>query len=166
MVRHRSPWIEHIFSLSGVKGWSCQSFSQRLWKLRFYEQPQETSFLPLNAEAIMAAAHPTPLSTVIAPVGQLSWQAPHSIQFSGCARLTTPLFRAKTAWRQTALHILQLLHNSWLNLSVFVKYALNIFSLQTRVLIVLWLKLIYLHPTSMPWWECIYTSPVLLQFVR
>jgi hypothetical protein len=33
--------------------------------------PHVTSFLPVRAARIMAAAHPTPLSTVIAEAGQL-----------------------------------------------------------------------------------------------
>jgi len=39
--------------------------------------------LPVKAALNMAAAQPTPLSTVIAPVGQFSAQAPHSMHSDG-----------------------------------------------------------------------------------
>ena len=48
------------------------------WRVRPHEGPetayvpQLTSCLPVSAAAIMAAAHPTPLSTMIASVGQFS----------------------------------------------------------------------------------------------
>jgi len=67
----------------------------------------------------MAAAHPTPLSTVIAPAGQLSWQAPHSMQASARTSLATSSSGANTECGQTMLHIPQLLHNSGSYDSVF-----------------------------------------------
>jgi hypothetical protein len=85
-----------------------------------YQQPQEASFLPVRAAYIIAAAHPTPLSTFTAPVGQLSWHAPHSIQLPGRTRDTTPFALSKTACGQTAEQNLQLLHNSRLNCRVLV----------------------------------------------
>jgi hypothetical protein len=69
-----------------------------------------TSRRPRNALAIMAAAQPTPLSTVIAPVGQLSWQAPHSMHASGRTNWATAPFGAKTPCGQTMLHMPQLMH--------------------------------------------------------
>jgi hypothetical protein len=65
---------------------------------------------PRRAALIMAAAQPTPLSTVIAPVGQLSWQAPHSMHASGRTRSATAPSGAKTPCGQTMLHMPQLMH--------------------------------------------------------
>jgi hypothetical protein len=96
----------------------------------FYEQvpshPQETSFCPLTAANIIAEAHPTPLSTFIAFVGQLSWQAPHSIHacgFTNCATFPSGL---NTLWGHTVLHMPQFMHNSGSYSSVFETYELNI----------------------------------------
>jgi hypothetical protein len=72
--------------------------------------PQVGSFWPVRAARIMAAAHPTPLSTVIAPVGQLSWQAPHSMHASGRTSWARRLFMANTAWGQTMTHSSQPIH--------------------------------------------------------
>ena len=101
-------------------------FSVELIKKINQLQPHEHvgSFSPFKAARIIAVAHPTPLLTKIAPVGQFNWQAPHSMHRCGAAKLTKLLFRSKTAWGQTVVHILQLLHNSVLNLSVFTEYAL------------------------------------------
>jgi hypothetical protein len=73
--------------------------------------PQVISFCPLTAASIIADAHPTPLSTFIAFVGQLSWQAPHSIHapgFTNCATFPSGL---NTPWGHTVLHMPQLMHN-------------------------------------------------------
>jgi hypothetical protein len=67
---------------------------------------------PRKAAPIMAAAHPTPLSTEMANVGQLRWQAPHSIHASGFARWAALSPGAKTAWGQTVEHIPQLMQLS------------------------------------------------------
>src|SRR5512136_2836606 len=74
----------------------------------------------------MAAAHPTPLSTVMAPVGQLSWQAPHSMHAVGWTSWTALPSGANTPCGHTAMHIPQLAHNSGSYLSVLVVYELNI----------------------------------------
>jgi len=71
---------------------------------------------------IIAAAQPTPLSTFSAPVGQLSWHAPHSMQASArtiCTRRVPRTPGANTPWGHTALHIPQLMHASALNSNVF-----------------------------------------------
>lgn len=52
----------------------------------------------------MAAAQPTPLFTVMAPVGQLSWQAPHSMQAFGATSCATRSGCAKTRCGQTMVH--------------------------------------------------------------
>ncbi len=72
----------------------------------------------------MAAAHPTPLSTAMAAVGQLSWQAPHSIQASGRASWATRSFIANTPCGQTAAHISQPMQRSGSYRSVFTGEAL------------------------------------------
>lgn len=45
--------------------------------------PQVGSDFPVNDAHIIAAAQPTPLSTLIAPAGQFIRHAPHSIQHEG-----------------------------------------------------------------------------------
>ena len=87
--------------------------------------PHVASFLPVRAAWIIAAAHPTPLSTVIASVGQLSWQAPHSIHASGRTSLAKRPFIAKTPCGQTMLHIAQPVHSSWSYCSVLSADTLN-----------------------------------------
>jgi len=88
--------------------------------------PQVISFSPLTAASIIADAHPTPLSTFIAFVGQLSWQAPHSIQAFGFANLATLPPGLNTLWGHTMLHMPQLMHNSGSYSRVFERYELNI----------------------------------------
>jgi hypothetical protein len=71
---------------------------------------------------IIAAAHPTPLSTFSAPVGQLSWHALHSMQASArtiCTRRAPRAPGANTPCGHTALHIPQLIHAAALKVSVF-----------------------------------------------
>jgi len=41
------------------------------------------SLFPRNAARIIASAQPVPLSTQMAPLGQLFWQAPHSMHLAG-----------------------------------------------------------------------------------
>jgi len=67
----------------------------------------------------MAQAQPTPLSTSIAPAGQLRMQAPHSMQASGLTSLAASSPAAKTPCGQTALHIPQLVQSSGWYWSVF-----------------------------------------------
>jgi len=85
-------------------------------------KPQHVvTFSPRNAALIIAAAHPTPLSTNSAPVGQLTIHAPHSIQASArtiCTRRISRAPGANTLWGQTALHIPQLMQASALNANV------------------------------------------------
>ena len=59
----------------------------------------------------MAAAHPTPACTWIAPGSQLSMQAPHSIQAGRLTIRATVSPGSKTPWGQTMLHNPQLVHN-------------------------------------------------------
>jgi hypothetical protein len=61
-----------------------------------HEQGQVGSFFFVTACHIIAAAQPTPLSTVTASKGQLSWQAPHSMHAAGLVSITSPLLWAKT----------------------------------------------------------------------
>lgn len=68
--------------------------------------------LPLSAAEIIAFAQPTPLSTLIAPTGQLSAQAPHSMHDEGEIRSAAFSPGVKTPWGQTVLHIPQLMHRS------------------------------------------------------
>lgn len=71
-------------------GTQCERPSEDLSRVAYFSEeqqgelsePQTGSFFPLSAALIMAAAHPTPLSTVMASTGQLSWQAPHSMHAS------------------------------------------------------------------------------------
>jgi hypothetical protein len=44
--------------------------------------PQLTSFLPLIAALIIAAAHPTPLYTLMSEAVQFNWHALHSMKIS------------------------------------------------------------------------------------
>jgi hypothetical protein len=88
--------------------------------------PQLTSFCPLTAASIIADAHPTPLSTFIASVGQLSWQAPHSIHAFGFTNRAVFPSGLNTPWGHTVLHIPQLMHNSGSYFKVFETYELNI----------------------------------------
>jgi hypothetical protein len=74
--------------------------------------PQAASFPLVKAARIMAAAHPTPLSTVMAPAGQLSWQAPHSMQAAWRMSRAARRPGANTPCGQTMLHIPQLVHRS------------------------------------------------------
>jgi len=80
--------------------------------------PHETSFLPMSAERIIAVAHPTPLLTVTAPAGQLSWQAPHSMQASCLTIWTLPFPGANTPWGQTSRHAPQFTQSDGLNFNV------------------------------------------------
>ena len=93
--------------------------------------PRVASFLPVRAAWIIAAAHPTPLSTVTASVGQLSWQAPHSIHASGRTSLAKRPFIANTPCGQTMLHIAQPVHSSWSYRSVLSADTLNMMILPT-----------------------------------
>jgi len=68
--------------------------------------------LPRRAALIIAQAHPTPLSTSMACVGQFRAQAPHSMQPDGFASWACFSPSAKTAWGQTWVHRLQLMHRS------------------------------------------------------
>jgi hypothetical protein len=77
--------------------------------------PHVASFLPVRAARIMAAAHPTPLSTVIAATGQLRWQAPHSMHESRRTNWAMLSSGAKTPCGQTMLHIPQLMHRAGSN---------------------------------------------------
>jgi|SaaInlV_120m_DNA_4_1040238.scaffolds.fasta_scaffold00004_86 hypothetical protein len=67
----------------------------------------------------MAAAHPTPLSTAIAPSLQFNRQAPHSIQATGLSKWAFLFIMVNTAWGQTMVHSRHPLHNSGLYVSVF-----------------------------------------------
>jgi hypothetical protein len=89
-------------------------------------QPQVTSFCPLTAAIIIAEAHPAPLFTCIAFVGQLSWQAPHSMHASGFTNRAVFLSGLNTLWGHIVLHIPQLLLKSGSNFRVFEPYELNI----------------------------------------
>jgi hypothetical protein len=75
-------------------------------------QQHEESFRP-NAELMTAAAQPTPLLTLIASAGQFMAHAPHSMQASRFWIRTEPLFRLKTSWGQTNMHMPQPAHFSW-----------------------------------------------------
>jgi hypothetical protein len=92
--------------------------------------PHETSSVPFRAARIIAYAHPTPLSTEMAPVGQLSWHAPHSIHERGSTNRATFSFGENTPWGQTILHIPQLIHSSGSYSRVLDSYELNITVLQ------------------------------------
>ena len=59
----------------------------------------------------MAVAHPTPLSTFMAPLGQLRWQAPHSIQASALARMAYFFPSLNTPCGQTMLHMPQFIQS-------------------------------------------------------
>ena len=83
--------------------------------------PHDGSFSPRSAALIIAAAQPTPLSTFNAPVGQLSWHAPHSMQVSArtiCTRRVPRAPGTNTPCGHTALHIPQLIQASTLNSNV------------------------------------------------
>ena len=68
--------------------------------------------LPLRAAWIIAHAHPTPLWTSIACVGQFRAHAPHSMHSDGCASSACASPSAKTAWGQTWVQRWQLMHRS------------------------------------------------------
>jgi hypothetical protein len=56
----------------------------------------------VSAAWIIAVAHPTPLSTRIAPGAQLTMQAPHSMQSAGAANSARRPFMRKTACGHTS----------------------------------------------------------------
>jgi hypothetical protein len=53
---------------------------------------------------MIAAAHPTPALTFIAPTAQLRMHAPHSMHASLTAIDAFPPASANTAWGQTSMH--------------------------------------------------------------
>ena len=75
------------------------------------ERPHVGSFRLARAAQIIAVAQPTPLSTRMAPVGQLIWHAPHSMQASRLATLALSPLNSKTPWGHTSLHIPHPLHS-------------------------------------------------------
>ncbi len=74
-------------------------------------QSQDGS-LPVIMPLMIAAAHPTPLSTRIAPNAQLVMQAPHSIHLSLSTMTAVLSFIDKTPWGQTSMHVPQPMHLS------------------------------------------------------
>jgi hypothetical protein len=89
--------------------WSSKSSSQWARQPEQHDvvspQPQLSSFAPVSAAHIIAEAHPTPLSTSIAPVGQLTLQAPHSMHLWGSSSRASLPFCEKTRWGHTMEHI-------------------------------------------------------------
>ena len=77
-----------------------------------YLQSQQVGSRPVSAACIMAVAHPAPLLTIIAKVGQLIWQAPHSMQASLLITSALPFFLAKTLQGHTVQHISHPMHKS------------------------------------------------------
>ena len=71
-----------------------------------------SSFSPLRAARIIEPAQPTPLSTDIAPTGQLSWHAPHSMHAEAATSSAFVPFWVKTLCGQTVLHLPQPTHLS------------------------------------------------------
>jgi len=74
---------------------------------------------------IIAIAHPTPLSTSIAPEGQFIWQAPHSMHLSARASLTLPSPGANTRCGQTLRHIPQLVQRPGRKTRVFTAFPFS-----------------------------------------
>ena len=75
-------------------------------------QEQLSMSLPRRAAWIIAQAHPTPLYTSIACVGQFRAHAPHSMHCDGRPSCACFSPSAKTAWGQTWVQRLQLMHRS------------------------------------------------------
>ena len=88
--------------------------------------PQVSSPLPVRADRIRAAAHPTPLCTSIAPGGQFRAQAPHSMQRSGAPSTALSVPSRKTPCGQTSVQRRQLIHRSGKNTRVLFRYESNI----------------------------------------
>jgi len=82
--------------------------------------------LPVRAASIRAAAQPTPLSTEIAPTGQLTMQAPHSMQSSGFTRTAAFSPATNTPCGQTMEHIPQLEQLSSLYSKVLIAFVVII----------------------------------------
>jgi hypothetical protein len=85
---------------------------------------QQVGSLPVNSPFKIAAAHPTPFLTSIAPKGQFRAQAPHSMQRSRSMILTLPPDSAKTLCGHTAAHMPQFVHfsSSCRRVTTFFKY--------------------------------------------
>jgi len=62
--------------------------------------------VPRSIPPMIAAAHPTPAVTVIAPDAQLRAQAPHSMHEARSRIWAFPALMAKTACGQTSMHSL------------------------------------------------------------
>ncbi len=107
------------FVIRAPSGWFTGR-SLRPHDQRQHSSPQTTSSFPLKAAMIMAAAHPTPLSTAIAPEGQLIWQAPHSMHRSARTIRTLPSPCANTRCGQTFRHMPQLMHRPGLKAKVLI----------------------------------------------
>ena len=72
-----------------------------------------------------AVAHPTPVVTLKAPVGQLRWQAPHSRQASRFSISTEPFAAESTSLGQTERHMWQPIHFvlSSCRVTTFLRYT-------------------------------------------
>jgi len=92
--------------------------------------------LPVSAASIRAAAQPTPLSTEIAPTGQLTMQAPHSMQSSGFARTAASSPATNTPCGQTMEHMPQLEQLSSLYSKVLIAFVVIIVQVGAAVLVV------------------------------
>ncbi len=106
-------------------------------QLLSYQQHSVLLFLPLQSQEgspplimlfMMAAAQPTPLSTLSAPKAQLPAQAPHSMHWSLSRTTAFLFFRAKTPCGQTSMHIPQPVHCSGRNsrLTAFERYFIKL----------------------------------------
>lgn len=106
--------LENVFRESvDLEGTRMHALSRLIMVSEDYSQqssPQVTSFFPLMAALIIADAQPTPLSTLMAEEGQLTWQAPHSMHFSGRERRTFPSPLWNTRCGHTSRHLPQLTH--------------------------------------------------------
>jgi len=67
---------------------------------------------PVRSEFSMAAAHPTPGRTLIAPNRQFNAQAPHSMQLSRSSGTAFPFCNTNTPRAHTSMHLPQPVHLS------------------------------------------------------
>jgi hypothetical protein len=80
------------------------SFAGIYWPQPQADDPPQDSLRPVRAATIIAAAHPTPDSTCIAPSEQFSSHAPHSMQSSFRSKRAARPFIEKTPCGHTSAH--------------------------------------------------------------
>jgi hypothetical protein len=83
--------------------------------------------VPLRNPLITAVAHPTPVFTAMAPIGQFFSQAPHSMHKSRLMILAFLWSIKKTSCGHTFSHIPQPVHfsDSRFNVTTFFKYRIS-----------------------------------------